>query len=60
MALIWNVHPYMLHALLPWHNPRSFEDPDWMLEWIKGHNSHDNNKPVPLIDTSHPDIPVPF
>ena len=60
MALIWNVHPYMLHALLPWHNPRSFEDPDWMLEWIKGHSSHDNNKPIPLVDTSHPDIPVPF
>ena len=58
--LIWNVSPYFFHALLPWHNPRSFKDPEWMLEWIEGYNKQEEINSIPLLDTNNPDIPVPF
>ena len=58
--LIWNVSPYLFHALLPWHNPRSFKDPEWMLEWIEGYNKQEEINSIPLLDTNNPDIPVPF
>jgi len=58
--LIWNISPYFFHALLPWHNPRSFKDPEWMLEWIEGYNKQEEINSIPLLDTNNPDIPVPF
>ena len=59
-SLLWNVGPYLLHAMLPWHDPRNMKDSDWIIEWIEGYKSLGEGKPIPLVDTDHPDIPVPF
>lgn len=59
-SLIWNVGPYLLRALLPWHNPRGEADPQWMQDWIAGHATLPEGAMVPLIDTNMFDMPVPF
>lgn len=59
-ALCWNVGPFLLRALLPWHNPRGEADPEWMLEWTRGHAKLAEGAAMPLVDTQHPDMPVPF
>ncbi|RLC99293.1 MAG: metal-dependent hydrolase [Chloroflexota bacterium] len=60
LALMWNVGPFLLRALLPWHNPRGEADPRWMLDWTAGHAQLPEGAPLPLIDTKHPDMPVLF
>lgn len=59
-SLIWNVGPYLLRALLPWHNPRGEADPVWMQEWIAGHAMLPEGAMMPLVDTNTFDMPVPF
>ena len=59
-AMIYHVGPFMLRALLPWHNPRGEKDPSWMLEWISGYEGLKADAELPLIDTRHPNMPVPF
>ncbi|MCZ6892759.1 MAG: metal-dependent hydrolase [Gammaproteobacteria bacterium] len=59
-GVIRNVGPYLLRALLPWHNPRCEDDPQWMKDWIAGHAALPSDALLPLVDTDHPDIPVPF
>ncbi len=59
-SLIWNVSPYLLRALLPWHNPRGETDPQWMQDWIAGHAALPEGAPIPLIDTHSFEMPVPF
>ena len=59
-SLLRNVGPYLLRALLPWYNPRCDEDPQWQKDWVKGHSKLPPDSSVPLLDTSDPDIPVPF
>ncbi len=59
-SLLWNVGPFLLRALLPWHNPRGEADPTWMLEWTKGHARLPDGAPLPLLDTDDPAMPVPF
>ena len=54
-----HVGPFMLRALLPGHNPRRDEDPQWMQDWITGYAALPEGALIPLLDTSHPDIPVP-
>ena len=48
-----------MRSLLPGHDPRREDDPEWVREWIAGHAAADPAF-VPLLDTDHPDIPVPF
>ncbi len=60
LAMIFNVGPYLLRALLPWHNPRSEDDPKWMHDWIAGHAALPTGERLPLLDTHNPDMPVPF
>ena len=57
--MTWNVGPFILRALLPWHNPRRDQDPRWMLDWIAGYAALPEGAPIPLVDTGHPDLPVP-
>ena len=57
---IFNIGPYVLRALLPWHNPRCEDDPKWMKDWIAGHANLPPGEPLPLVDTSSADMPVPF
>ncbi len=59
-SLIWHVGPFLLRALLPWHNPRGEADPEWMQEWVAGHATLADSSSLPLVDTNDPDMPVPF
>jgi len=59
-SLIVNVAPYLLRALLPWHNPRCDDDPKWMRDWIRGHAALAVGAMLPLVDTTNPVMPVPF
>ena len=58
-SVIWNVGPALLNALLPGHNPRDSADTEWYHDWV---NAYPQEDPVeqPLIDTSHPSMPIPF
>jgi len=58
-SMTWNVSPFLVRALLPGHNPRRDEDPHWMREWIAGYTALPEGALIPLIDTSHPELPVP-
>ena len=53
------VGPGALRTMLPGHDPRDDHDPEWVQEWIEGY-AHVDADFVPYLDTSHPDIPVPF
>ena len=59
-SVAWNVGPYLLRALLPWYNPRCEDDPQWFKDWIAGHARLSPDALLPLVDTSDPDMPVPF
>ncbi|MEM7541644.1 MAG: metal-dependent hydrolase [Pseudomonadota bacterium] len=59
-SLIVNVGPFLLRALLPGHNPRCEEDPQWMKDWCAGHATLPKDALIPLLDTSDPEMPVPF
>ena len=59
-SLIFNVGPYLMRALLPWHNPRCEDDPKWMKDWITGHAKLPDGELLPLVDTNSVDMPVPF
>jgi predicted metal-dependent hydrolase len=54
------VGPFMFRALLPGFNPRHEPDPQWMKDWIKGHAKLPKGALIPLVDTSNPEMPVPF
>ena len=58
--MVYHVGPFLLRALLPWHDSRNETDPQWMQEWIEGYARMPQDQPLPLIDTHHPDMPVPF
>ena len=59
-SVLWHVGPFLLRALLPWHNPRCETDPKWMKDWIAGHALLSADDTLPLVDTNDPDMPVPF
>ena len=50
------VVPGAIVAALPGHDPRDTPDPAWVTEWLE---RFDPDAPA-LLDTAHPDIPVPF
>lgn len=58
-SFVRHVGPYLLRAMLPGHDPREEANPVWVDDWIAGHAATGDDK-VPLLDTRHPDIPVPF
>lgn len=51
--------PGALRSALPKHDPRDDADPVWVRDWIAGYAAADPDI-APLLDTEHPDIPVPF
>ncbi|ULQ46417.1 metal-dependent hydrolase [Flagellatimonas centrodinii] len=53
-----NVGPALLRAAMPGHDPRHERDPEWVVAWLRGYAQHPDG--VPLVDTRHPEIPVPF
>jgi predicted metal-dependent hydrolase len=58
--MCFNIGPFMLRALLPGFNPRRESDPQWMKDWIKGYATLPAGALIPLVDTSDPEMPVPF
>jgi predicted metal-dependent hydrolase len=58
-SMTWHVGPFMLRALLPGHNPRRDQDPRWMRDWVAGYTALPDGALIPLLDTHHPDMPVP-
>lgn len=60
LRFIRNTGPYLLRAALPGHDPRTEVDPQWVQDWIAGHARAPDDAPAPLLDTHHPQIPVPF
>lgn len=52
------VAPCMLRAAMPAHDPRREVDPPWVRDWLTGYRADDVG--IPLVDTTHPDMPVPF
>ena len=57
-SVIWNVGPSLLNALLPWHNPRATDDPEWVHDWVNAYPDADPDC-QPLVDTNHPEMPIP-
>lgn len=51
--------PFLLRAALPGHDPRREKELRWVQEWIAGYEQWPEGQ-VPLLDTAHPAIPVPF
>lgn len=51
--------PYLLRAALPGHNPRSEKDSQWVLDWLDAYPRAEPGY-LPMVDTLHPDMPVPF
>ena len=60
VSMLFQVGPYLLRGLLPWHNPRCEDDPKWMKDWRAGHATLPAGALLPLIDTNSPEMPVPF
>jgi predicted metal-dependent hydrolase len=53
------VAPFLLRSSLPSHNPRSEKDLEWVKEWLSRYPVEGVLAEPPLVDTSHPNIPVP-
>lgn len=60
LLFAFNVGPFCLRALLPGFNPRQEQDPQWMKDWVAGYATLPEGKLIPLLDTSNPQMPVPF
>lgn len=54
-----HILPFIVRAAMPWHNPRQESDPEWVREWLAGYAEAPEGY-VPMIDTQHPQMPVPF
>ena len=59
-AVVYNVGPFALRALSPAYNPRQERDPEWYESWVSGHARLGADDALPLVDTTNPDMPVPF
>ena len=59
-SLAWNVGPSLLRAMLPGHNPRRDPDHPWQQAYVASHKNVDAGAPLPLLDTQHPEIPIPY
>lgn len=56
---MWYAAPFLLRSTLPGHNPRQENDPQWVLDWLAGHEQAGSDV-IPLVDTQDPDMPVPY
>lgn len=59
-SALLNVGPFIIRALFPAYDPRQENDPVWYADWVSGHALLESNDPLPLVDTSDPEMPVPF
>ena len=49
--------PLLMRSMLPRFHPDSIQEPQWVHDWIREYESAEG---IPLLDTSHPDIPPRF
>jgi len=49
--------PVLIRSLLPGHHPDDIKEPQWVHDWVR---EYEDSPGVPLLDTSHPDIPARF
>lgn len=56
----WNVGPSLLRALLPGYDPRLVRDNAWTVEWLRRSAALGEYTDPPLVDTHHPEMPVPL
>lgn len=54
-----HVAPSVLRAMLPGHDPRRVQEPQWVHDWLAGHAATGDDH-IPLLDTASRDLPVPF
>lgn len=59
-GVLYNVGPFALRALSPAYNPRQEHDPEWYKNRVAGHARLGADAELPLVDTTNPDMPVPF
>ncbi len=59
-AFVVNVGPFILRALKPGYDPRQEDNPEWYEDWIAGHAQLSPDSALPLLDTTNPNMPVPF
>lgn len=52
--------PGTIRGLRPGHRPDDEPDSPWARDWIAAYARLDDASVVPLVDTAHPDLPVPF
>jgi len=55
-----NITPFMLRAMKPGFNPRQETEPQWMMDWLRGYETLPAGELIPLVDTTDPEMPVPF
>jgi uncharacterized protein len=53
------IFPVLIRSAVPGHQAEDEKDPAWVRDWINGYALRPDDS-VPLVDTSDPDIPVPF
>lgn len=53
------VGPYLLRSTLPGHDPRFEADLEWVSEFQRRYPEGAIPEAPPLVDTNHPDMPVP-
>lgn len=53
------VGPFLFRAAMPWHDPRQEKDLEWVTQWLDAYSRGAMPSP-PLVDTSHPTMPVPL
>ena len=60
------VLPFAFRAMHPRHDPRDEPDPEWVTQWLAAFEVAPTSETsrgiedIVLLDTHHPDIPVPF
>ncbi len=59
-SILFNIGPYLLRAMKPSFNPRQESEPQWMKDWVAGYATLPAGANIPLVDTSDPEMPVPF
>lgn len=58
-SFLLNIGKRLLGSMLPGHSPEKVKDPDWVAQWVDAYSDLPENH-IPLLDTSHPDIPARF
>lgn len=59
LMAVRHIGPYLLRAMLPWHDPRAERDLEWVRDWLARFPADVADGSIPLVDTHDPLMPVP-